>query len=321
MSVNIRRQLSKIIKRLPRHFTGHGRYRFLVRDWSAISDLELASRVLGIESFSEQLEPVALPVENLGKILVIAPHQDDETIGAGGLLIKAANNGAAISIVFVTDGVQRGLAKRLGMQDAPERLAQLRDAEARRVCDALGADMHQLGISNPDPRPTIAELDRLSELIAGIEPDLILIPWMLDAQEKHRMSNHLLWLADRRNRLRDCEVWGYQVHNAIFPNGYVDITDVADEKRRLLSEFASQNLHMRRYDHFAMGMGAWNSRYLPEELADGVARYAELFFTVPLREHLDLIASFYFRDLQTTYRGHKKVIAGISPLHAQVTGS
>jgi LmbE family N-acetylglucosaminyl deacetylase len=319
-TVKIPRRLSKLVRKLPTRFTGRGRYRFLVRDWSAISDLELAARVLGIESFSEQLAPVALPVEDMGKILVIAPHQDDETIGAGGLLLKAASAGASISIVFVTDGVQRGLAKRLGMDAASEQLAQLRDAEAKRVCELLGADMYQLGISNPDPRPTLSDLDRLIELIAQVGPDVILIPWILDAQVKHRLSNHLLWLADQRSRLPDCEVWGYQVHNTIYPNGYVDITDVIEEKRRLLAVFESQNLHMRRYDHFAMGMCAWNSRYLPEALSNGTERYAELFFAVPLREHLELIQSFYFRDLRSTYRGHERVIAGITPLHNAVVG-
>ena len=250
--VKIARRLSKLVRKLPKRLSGRGRYRFLVRDWSKIGDLDLAARVLGIESFSEQLAPVALPVEDVGRILVMAPHQDDETIGAGGLLLKAVSAGANISIVFVTDGVQRGLAKRLGMDAASGELAQVRDAEAKRVCELLGADMYQLGISNPDPRPTMSDLDRLIELIVKLEPDVILIPWILDAQVKHRLSNHLLWLADQRRRLPDCEVWGYQVHNAIYPNGYVDITDVVDEKRKLLAVFESQNYHMRRYDHFTM---------------------------------------------------------------------
>jgi LmbE family N-acetylglucosaminyl deacetylase len=42
------------------------------------------------------------------RILVIAPHPDDETIGAGGYLEEAAHAGAAIRIVVATDGSKRG---------------------------------------------------------------------------------------------------------------------------------------------------------------------------------------------------------------------
>jgi hypothetical protein len=65
-------------------------------------------------------------------------------------------------------------------------------------------------------------------------------------------------------------------------------------------------------------MGAWNSRYLPEDAA-GEARYAELFFALPLSEHLAMIERFYFRDLRQTYRGHDRVQSGIMRLHEAVT--
>ena len=147
------RRLSKLARRFPLRWTGRGRYRFLVRDWAAISDIDLAARVLDVESFSDQLEPVRLPVGDLERVLVIAPHQDDETIGAGGLLLQARDNGAAVTVLFVTDGVQRGLARQLG---GDAELARIRDAEARQVCEVLGADLVNLGISNPDPAPTLA---------------------------------------------------------------------------------------------------------------------------------------------------------------------
>jgi LmbE family N-acetylglucosaminyl deacetylase len=38
------------------------------------------------------------------KILVVAPHPDDETLGCGGLISLLAQNGSAFYIVFVTDG-------------------------------------------------------------------------------------------------------------------------------------------------------------------------------------------------------------------------
>ena len=36
--------------------------------------------------------------------VVFAPHQDDETLGCGGTIIKKRCNGAPVKIVFMTDG-------------------------------------------------------------------------------------------------------------------------------------------------------------------------------------------------------------------------
>lgn len=38
------------------------------------------------------------------KILIIAPHQDDETLGCGGLIYKKVKEGCEIRVLFLTDG-------------------------------------------------------------------------------------------------------------------------------------------------------------------------------------------------------------------------
>jgi hypothetical protein len=104
------------------------------------------------------------------------------------------------------------------------------------------------------------------------------------------------------------------VHNTLFPNGYVDITDVSEQKRELLECFESQNNHHARYDHLAMGMAAWNARFIKTV----EARYLELFFALPLAELLALVERFYLADLRATYRGHGAVFPGAVALHEAV---
>lgn len=43
------------------------------------------------------------------RILVLSPHQDDETIGAAGLILQAKRAGATVKVVWATDGNRRGL--------------------------------------------------------------------------------------------------------------------------------------------------------------------------------------------------------------------
>src|SRR5882724_2841134 len=47
--------------------------------------------------------PVVCKPES-GKILVLAPHMDDETLGCGGTIARHAQAGADVAVVFLTDG-------------------------------------------------------------------------------------------------------------------------------------------------------------------------------------------------------------------------
>ena len=58
------------------------------------------------------LEDVRLP-QTGEKVLVFAPHPDDETIGAGGYIRESVDRGAVVRIILVTDGNKHNLeAKR-----------------------------------------------------------------------------------------------------------------------------------------------------------------------------------------------------------------
>jgi LmbE family N-acetylglucosaminyl deacetylase len=283
-----------------------------VRRWDEVSDINLAVRLLGTEFFSKELVPLALPVEKLRSILVIAPHQDDESIGAGGTLLIASGAGVKLDVLYITDGA----AEKPAYAATPSDSVRVRNNEAQKACSRLGAGIHHLNISNLTPRPTLSDLDNLAEIIGRLAPQVVMAPWILDSPAKHRLVNHLLWLAHRRHGLPDVEVWGYQVHNTLLPNGYVDITRVAGQKLEVLKCFKSQNEFDQCYDHLAMGMAAWNARFLepgPEP------RYAEIFFTLPIGELLQLVESFYFLDLWATYRGNRNVLEGARAIHKAVT--
>jgi N-acetylglucosamine malate deacetylase 1 len=286
-------------------------YRFLVRNWAGISDAGLAARVLDTEPFWTQLQPRPVRIEAGMRFLVLAPHQDDEILGCGGVLLLAAAAGASTGVVYITDGVQRGL----GYAATDEESKRVRREEAATVCARLDAEMFELSISNVDPRPTPEDVDRLSGLIKGFRPDVIIAPWLLDRPAKHRIPSHLLWLVDQRRGLPACEIWGCQVHNMLFPNAVADITEVAEAKRELLRVFVSQNQHYQNHDHLGMALSAWSSRLLEPSPQ---ARYAEPFFALPKDELVRLIGRFYFRDLEVTYQGHSTLPAAMAELHRAV---
>ena len=56
-----------------------------------------------------QLLPIP-PLTSKDRILVLAPHEDDETLGAGGLIQQAVETGAAVRVVYLTYGDHNELA-------------------------------------------------------------------------------------------------------------------------------------------------------------------------------------------------------------------
>ena len=63
------------------------------------------------------LTPCSVPPPDSGRVVVVAPHPDDEVLGAGGALASLAARGTRVLLVAVTEGEAstperaRGIAK------------------------------------------------------------------------------------------------------------------------------------------------------------------------------------------------------------------
>lgn len=53
---------------------------------------------------NKEIYDIDQDIKNIKKVLVIAPHQDDETIGLGGTISKFSKNNKLIDLLFMTDG-------------------------------------------------------------------------------------------------------------------------------------------------------------------------------------------------------------------------
>ena len=283
-------------------------------DWRQLPSIDVADQVLSTEFFRRDLTPIPVQFNDVGSLLVVAPHQDDELIGAGGTLAIARRTNVRITIVFVTDGVITDQESSYSDED----WIRIRQREAREVCARLGVEMHQLGISNRSCRTTLMDLQKLSDLLLKTSPDVVLVPWLLDTPPKHRYANHLLYLVRQLVKLPDFRIWFYQVHNSLYANAFVDITAVAEEKLALLRCYRSQNENCRRYDHQTMGLNAWNSRVLPAAFRTMAEQYVELFYVCSSDDYFELIRRFYLPDLKDTYQGHSAVTEAATAIQAAV---
>lgn len=76
-----------------------------------------------------------LQIGAIRSLLVVAPHADDETIGAFGLMMRSRQRGATVRVVIVTDGA----ASHPGSPTWPrDRLIRERQHETRRALRRIG---------------------------------------------------------------------------------------------------------------------------------------------------------------------------------------
>ncbi len=171
--------------------------------------LRLISIALRLRSRRLQITPGAVRV-------IIAPHQDDETLGAGGLIARCVEAGNVPFIVFITDG--SGSHTRHPTL-SPAAITELRRAEARAALAHLGVTEAQIHfLDAPDGR--MARLDaaeattlvaRIGGVLATLCPDEVLLPFRRDGSSEHEaifaLFARALVTLPRRPRVLEFPVW------------------------------------------------------------------------------------------------------------------
>lgn len=218
------------------------------------------------------------------RILVLAAHQDDELIGAGGTLLLAADARAAFEVIYYTDGSSNVA----GMD--PGEVSRVREDEAHEVWRRLAGVVPVFWrYPNRAERLEDDAPARLAEAIERFRPDTIFVPNVLEQPLEHRRMSELLVRAHHLRPLgSDIEVWGYQITTRLPGTVAVDITPVWKRKRALNALWASQNAYLD-YAHLAMGRDMANAYYLKgRKYPRRAAAHAELFVAFPAGEYVEL---------------------------------
>ncbi len=244
---------------------------------------------LHLELIREQRWPATMELPAGHRILVLAPHMDDEVFGCGGTLAKCVATGGEVTVAYMTDG-SKGYQRPEPLPSA-ERLAEIerqlvetRKDEARRAGKRLGlGEPVFLDLPDRDVRITAETVARLVRVFQQVRPELICLPFLTDTHRDHWMTNCLFIEAARRARLHPTlPCWGYEVWTPLVPNRVVDITEVIDVKRDAMAEFASQ---LAEYDYARAMLGLNAYRAL---LAGRGHGFAECFYVADLALYEDL---------------------------------
>lgn len=123
------------------------------------------------------------------RILVLAPHIDDEMIGCGGALMCYAEHNKKASIVYLTNSCKQGSYNNLG-DNINERKIEALDVTRVLKVDRndiyfLGADDGKLYSSNIG--------NKLESIIDKLKPDTIFLPCLIDTHVDHYAITKILY--------------------------------------------------------------------------------------------------------------------------------
>ena len=249
---------------------------------ASLDDINLRMLALASEAdyFSGFLRPVPLKAPFGKSVLVVAPHQDDEAIGCGGVLCLQARSGNAVAIVMLQDGGDGFEAT--GMSRS--QLTEMRNEESRKAAKAGGLADPPIFLNHASLAESVSQAsEQVRAVIAERKVDAVFIPFVLDAHPDHRWANIILAEALKKVPW-NVRVMGYEVWGMCIPNVLVIIDDVIEDKTKMLDCFQWANTALD-YTHSTIGLNMFHSRML----GAGECRYAERFFEVPRKEYIELV--------------------------------
>jgi LmbE family N-acetylglucosaminyl deacetylase/GT2 family glycosyltransferase len=220
-------------------------------------------------------EAEAIPFEPLDlrgeRLLVLAPHPDDEVIGCGGLVALHLREGRKVRVVVATDGGEAG--------EPGER-----QQESRAAVASLGsAEVEFLNFPDRHLADRSGFAAALRDILVDFRPDLIAAPSAIEIHPDHLALARTLCDVIARDEslfadLAVARVAFYEVSHPLRPNALVDITSVADAKFAAIAMHETQ-LAVRDYVAYTRGLNTYRTMSLPAEV-----KFAEAFYVVPLHE-------------------------------------
>jgi LmbE family N-acetylglucosaminyl deacetylase len=182
----------------------------------------------------------------MGKVLVIAPHPDDEILGCGGTMARLADDGCSVTVAIVTKGMAPQFSGAL--------VEQLRD-EAKAAHAVIG--IHEtryldLPAAALDSVPATQLNGTLDRLVQSVEPDTLFLPFVGDIHTDHQLTFLAAMVAARpRHTKSPRRIYAYEtlsetnwyapgITPAFIPNVFIDISHTLEKKIAAFQCFESQ---------------------------------------------------------------------------------
>ena len=191
-----------------------------------------------------------------GRILIVAPHMDDEVLACGGLIARLPAR-QQVHVAYATDGTKSPAPVFPWRDPVSADLGAVRRQESEAALAVLGVPRQNLQFFNLPEGQLPGHRDELERLwlehLERVQPDHVLVPFRYDRHPDHLAVNRVVTdsLTSGRFRGRLSEYFVYHrwrllprrdIRRYVRPEYLLklDITAVADRKLAALECFASQ---------------------------------------------------------------------------------
>jgi len=181
------------------------------------------------------------------KILVIAPHPDDETLGCGGTLLNHISNGDSVFWLMVTN-----IKEEYGYS---EKQVSIRQEEIDSVSLAYGFEKYynlDIPTTKLDQIPFSDLIADISRVIKKVCPEIIYLPSGNDVHTDHQIVSKATFSCTKNFRypfikkilmyetLSETEFAPPLLGNAFQPNLFVDVTEFFENKSKIMQLYSSE---------------------------------------------------------------------------------
>lgn len=185
----------------------------------------------------------------MNKVLVVAVHADDETLGCGGTLLKHKNQGDEIHWLLLTGPTK----------DHPSNFTEERIEARKTIVDRINNAYNFDGLNYLElPTQLLHTLDlrdiikKISEVFKRVQPNIIYTMFANDVHSDHRVAFDAVYSCTKSFRypfiekiymmetLSETEFALSVPAKTFVPNVYVDITEYIDRKLEIMQMYPKE---------------------------------------------------------------------------------
>jgi LmbE family N-acetylglucosaminyl deacetylase len=179
----------------------------------------------------------------MNKVLVIAVHPDDETLGCGGTLLKHKANSDEIHWLICTD-IDKNNSYYNTRQKEIQKVSQMYDFNSVNNLELKTMQIDEYSMSEL--------IAKISQVINKIKPNIIYLPFKGDVHSDHRKIFKASYSCTKSFRytfikkiymieiLSETEFAPSTKEDSFIPNVFVDISQFIDKKLEIIKIFKSE---------------------------------------------------------------------------------
>ncbi len=217
-------------------------------------------------SFIPYTATVHLPT---GRVLILAPHPDDEVFGCAGAILRHVAQGDSVTVIVVTDG--RAATTHVDEHSLLNYI-KLRQQESRTAASLLGYGTPEFW-GEIDRKLDCSEvmIQKLLNEIERLKVTRLYAPSPLEIHPDHYALALIALEAVKRYR-QPITLVMYEVGIPLYPNILLDITPFFDQKQQAVQCFTSQR-HLLKKGRPLQALNIYRTYTLPDTVTAAEAYY------------------------------------------------